>query len=73
MTVPPLTASEINGTLNAGENGIELMPVVSMREEEGDDLLPLIDEPVTGVGNDDLWQSDCEGNAAACGTQGGSE
>lgn len=70
---PTLTPSDIEGKLQGGDGGIEFMPVVAMREEEQDDLLPLIDEPVTGVGNDDLWQSQCDGEAANCGAQGGND
>ncbi len=32
---------------------------------------PLIDEPVTGAGNDDLWPTDCSANDAACQTPAG--
>ncbi|MEQ1547415.1 MAG: hypothetical protein ABL918_02070 [Chakrabartia sp.] len=32
---------------------------------------PLIDEPVTGAGNDDLWPTDCSASDAACQTPAG--
>ncbi len=36
---------------------------------------PMVDEPITGVGNDDLWQVKCtpEGDKSNCPTQGGEE
>ena len=36
---------------------------------------PMVDEPITGVGNDDLWQVKCtpEGAKSGCPTQGGEE
>jgi filamentous hemagglutinin family protein len=36
---------------------------------------PMVDEPITGVGNDDLWQVKCapEGDKGGCPAQGGEE
>jgi hypothetical protein len=44
---------------------------IEAEENQPDALLPLVDEPVTGVGNDDLWEDDCRPNdSAGCMTGG---
>ena len=48
---------EADGALTA-----ETLPttLISLAEFERFGYEPLIDEPVTGAGNDDLWTQDCE-------------
>ncbi|WP_140420540.1 beta strand repeat-containing protein [Novosphingobium sp. B 225] len=45
------------GTGSGGTLGI--MPLISIAPQQENGSPPLIDEPVTGVGNDDLWQGAC--------------
>lgn len=40
-------------------NSLDL-PIVGLVENEPEGSPPLVDEPVTGVGNDDLWQEECK-------------
>jgi hypothetical protein len=46
---------------NEGETS-ESLRIASVEIEDVDDFgyQPLIDEPVTGSGNDDLWAPDCD-------------
>jgi hypothetical protein len=34
---------------------------------------PLVDEPITGVGNDDLWQTECDDDQGTCVVEEGGE
>ena len=43
------------------------LPIVGLVENEPEGSPPLVDEPVTGVGNDDLWQEECK-EGEQCGT-----
>ncbi len=45
------------GTGGGGTMGI--VPLISIAPQQENGSPPLIDEPVTGVGNDDLWQGSC--------------
>jgi filamentous hemagglutinin family protein len=47
-------------------NSLDL-PIVGLVENEPEGSPPLVDEPVTGVGNDDLWQEECK-EGEQCGT-----
>ncbi len=42
--------------------GPSFLPLIEVVENDPFDSPPLIDEPITGIGNDDLWQSSCEGS-----------
>jgi hypothetical protein len=54
--VPPRdTLNGLIGSFNPAGN-ILVMPVILFGDMPLFDSPPLIDEPVTGVGNDDLWQ-----------------
>ena len=70
LSPPP--HDEILEPLEAGESGTgsDLFPtmVVELKDFEPFGYPPLIDEPVTGAGNDDLWMPACEtgGEAAGC-------
>lgn len=46
----------------------EGLPVVQVELDEfqGFSYEPLVDEPVTGSGNDDLWARDCDPAREAC-------
>ena len=46
------------GSDSGGNLGV--IPLISIAEQQENGSPPLIDEPVTGVGNDDLWQAPCE-------------
>ncbi len=65
---------DIDGKLNDGF-GIktEFLPLVQVDEIPADSLMPLVDEPVTGVGNDDLWQGGCHAETGQCEEGGGEE
>ncbi len=71
MRVGPGT-STISGSLTGqGEGSLALLlPLLQYRALEPFDSPPLIDEPVTGVGNDDLWQERCnrakDGSGGEC-------
>lgn len=47
-----------SGSDSGGNLGV--IPLISIAEQQENGSPPLIDEPVTGVGNDDLWQAPCE-------------
>lgn len=54
--VPPgETLTGLTGPLGPGA-GLRVLPVIQFGEVPLFDSPPLIDEPVTGVGNDDLWR-----------------
>jgi len=53
----PLTA-----LVDPGAEGRLALPVVQFGETPLLDSPPLIDEPVTGIGNDDLWSNRCDGD-----------
>lgn len=53
-------------------SGPSFLPLIEVDENDSFDSPPLIDEPITGVGNDDLWQSSCEGSEG-CDKQGGNK
>lgn len=56
QVVPPLeTIAGLVGTLGP-PSSVLVLPVIQFGEMPLFDSPPLIDEPVTGVGNDDLWQ-----------------
>lgn len=63
LTPPP--HDEIREPLDPGETGTgsDLFPtiVVELKDFQPFGYPPLIDEPVTGAGNDDLWMPGCDG------------
>ena len=63
--VPP-DKTEIIGTLKPPGFVFRQFTLIEADESDPSNLLPLIDEPVTGVGNDDLWQGACGPEAAGC-------
>jgi filamentous hemagglutinin family protein len=66
------TKSDIEVPLDPdGSTPPEYLYILEIEQQEPDDLQPLVDEPVTGVGNDDLWMGNCGPDAGAC-PQGGS-
>lgn len=65
------TKSDIEVPLDPeGSTKPEYLYILEIEQPEPDDLQPLVDEPVTGVGNDDLWGSSCGPDSAGC-SQGG--
>jgi len=64
------TKADIEVPLDPEGNTPQFAFVLEIEERETDDQQPLVDEPVTGVGNDDLWNGSCGSNPGAC-TQGG--
>lgn len=65
------TKSDIEVPLDPeGSTKPEYLYVLEIEQPQPDDLQPLVDEPVTGVGNDDLWGSSCGPDSAGC-SQGG--
>lgn len=64
----PPTDSDLETPLNP-DNPVVSLFVAPLIELTGSDPLiapPLVDEPITGVGNDDLWQSPCTEDVEAC-------
>ena len=43
-----------------GTGALFVAPLIELAETEPLITPPLVDEPITGVGNDDLWESRCE-------------
>jgi len=75
-TVDPPTRIDLQGNLNpngvanlnpAGRVNHAFQPI-EINDQSEDKLRPLVDEPVTGVGNDDLWQPNCRPNFSPCST-----
>lgn len=64
------TKSDIETPLDPEGSKPEFRYILEIEEREPDDLQPLVDEPVTGVGNDDLWNGTCGSDSGAC-PQGG--
>jgi hypothetical protein len=65
------TKSDIEVPLDPeGSTKPEYLYVLEIEQPQPDDLQPLVDEPVTGVGNDDLWGSNCGPDSGGC-PQGG--
>lgn len=64
------TKSDIEVPLDPEGNKPQFTYVFEIDEREADDQQPLVDEPVTGVGNDDLWNGVCGPDGVAC-SQGG--
>lgn len=60
------TKSDIEVPLDPDGNRPEYLYVLEIEQEEPDDLQPLVDEPVTGVGNDDFWDGTCAADSGAC-------
>ncbi|MEO6041661.1 MAG: hypothetical protein ABIP41_07165 [Croceibacterium sp.] len=58
-TFGPATSLELVRPVPTASSGLVVGQLIELtpREPRGD--LPLIDEPITGVGNDDLWQPTC--------------
>ena len=55
--IPPFETIEgLVGPLGPPPSGLLVLPVIQFGDMPLFDSPPLIDEPVTGVGNDDLWQ-----------------
>ncbi|MCX7863426.1 MAG: hypothetical protein N2423_00060, partial [Novosphingobium sp.] len=54
--IGPPKRVDIEGTIENAFDTPLSVTLIGIDEEEEDKLKPLIDEPVTGVGNDDLWQ-----------------
>lgn len=65
---PEETVDLLDGPLNAGggADAILNVPVVQFGDQPLLDSPPLIDEPVTGVGNDDLWERQCPVERKIC-------
>ncbi len=67
--VPPeitLRKPEIKEKVTTIDPAIDILPGIEVTEAEPDQLLPLVDEPVTGVGNDDLWEDSCSADSDQC-------
>lgn len=62
------TEDTVTGPVDTGLAGDTLFPtvVVELRSFEQTGYPPLIDEPVTGAGNDDLWDAGCANDAQGC-------
>jgi hypothetical protein len=66
-----VTDDDINGPLDPDQPGSDELPtaLIQMKEFETFGYPPLIDEPVTGSGNDDLWPATCNPGDESCTTQ----
>lgn len=63
---PADTGPELDARLPDGEGGLPQLPQIEIIEQEPLIALPLVDEPITGVGNDDLWNSNCADDEDIC-------
>ena len=63
-----ITEDEINRPLDTNQPGSNQFPtaLIEVKEFETFGYPPLIDEPVTGSGNDDLWPVICDSNEKTC-------
>ncbi len=63
-----VTHDDINKPFDTGQIGDNQFPtaLIEMKETETFGYPPLIDEPVTGSGNDDLWPATCEADEETC-------
>jgi hypothetical protein len=63
-----VTEDDINQPLDPDQTGDNQFPtaLIEMKETETFGYPPLIDEPVTGSGNDDLWPAACEAKDESC-------
>jgi hypothetical protein len=61
-------SSSIGGPASGSVLGVNLPPntLVELKEFKPFGFPPLIDEPVTGAGNDDLWQKGCSADDSDC-------
>lgn len=67
--VPPgitLRKPEIEEKVTTIDPAIDILPGIEVAETEPDQLLPLVNEPVNGVGNDDLWEGSCSADSDQC-------
>ena len=55
-----LTGVTPEGNPSGGDSLIGGSTIIEIREDEPLITPPLVDEPITGVGNDDLWLRDCD-------------
>jgi hypothetical protein len=63
-----VTEDDINQPLDPDQTGNNQFPtaLIEVKEFETFGYPPLIDEPVTGSGNDDLWPATCDPNEETC-------
>lgn len=63
-----VTENDINQPLDPGQVGDNQFPtaLIEVKEFETFGYPPLIDEPVTGSGNDDLWPASCDPEKETC-------
>lgn len=63
-----VTEDDINTPLDPDQTGNNQFPtaLIEVKEFETFGYPPLIDEPVTGSGNDDLWPATCDPNEETC-------
>jgi hypothetical protein len=63
-----VTEDDINTPLDPDQTGNNQFPtaLIEVKEFETFGYPPLIDEPVTGSGNDDLWPATCDPNEEIC-------
>jgi len=57
----PPTSEDIESPVpEQGEGSLFVAPLIELADTEPLITPPLVDEPITGVGNDDLWEPRCE-------------
>lgn len=61
-----ITGEELDARLPDGIGMLDGLPIIEVIEQEPLIALPLVDEPITGVGNDDLWDGTCDEGEEAC-------
>lgn len=75
-TGPPLTGDQLDGKLSP-PTVFAIGPVASQlltfQTTIRNGYPPLIDEPITGVGNEDLWNAGCGANNGSCAAGGNSQ
>jgi filamentous hemagglutinin family protein len=54
------------GKVEPDETPPQVLALIAIEEFQTENLMPMVDEPVTGVGNDDLWQAGCSRDSEGC-------
>ncbi|TCM18115.1 hypothetical protein EDF56_105465 [Novosphingobium sp. PhB165] len=73
IVAPVLTKGDLQGALDPDDTPttplaqITVSPItVDVPEFQPGENLPLVDDPVTGIGNEDLWEAGCSSGAQGC-------
>ena len=54
------------GKVEPDETPPQVLALIAIEEFQTENLMPMVDEPITGVGNDDLWQAGCSRDSEGC-------